>query len=81
MVSGDGKVMIKRKIKIQLDMIINDLNMNLANNYKDLAHDALKKLDETVEQMYQGGELKEKDYEKMKQTVDEYKRKMANYHH
>ena len=49
---------------------LNEMNMNLANNYKDLAHDALKELDQMVEDLKQSGDLKEKDYQKMRQMVD-----------
>ena len=55
--------------------------MNLANNYKDLAHDALKELDQMVEDLKQSGDLKEKDYQKMRQMVDGYKVKLSDYHH
>ena len=30
--------MINRKVKQQLKATVNELDMNLANNYKDLAH-------------------------------------------
>ena len=52
--------MMKRNIKQQLNAKLTEMNMNLANNYKDLAHDALKELDRMVE---------------------DYKRKLADYHH
>ena len=55
--------------------------MNLANNYKDLAHDALNELDRMVEDFKASGDLKEKDYQKMRRMVDDYKRKLADYHH
>jgi hypothetical protein len=55
--------------------------MNLANNYKDLAHKALKELDELVTKLNEEGQLKEKDYTKLRDKVDDYKRRMAGYHH
>lgn len=68
-------------IKQQLNAKLNEMNMNLANNYKDLAHDALKELDQMVEDLKQSGDLKEKDYQKMRQMVDGYKVKLSDYHH
>ena len=62
--------MMKRSVKQQLNAKLNEMNMNLANNYKDLAHDALKELDQMVEDLKQSGDLKEKDYQKMRQMVD-----------
>lgn len=73
--------MMKRNIKQQLNAKLTEMNMNLANNYKDLAHDALKELDRMVEDFKASGDLKEKDYKKMRRMVDDYKRKLADYHH
>ena len=44
--------MMKRSVKQQLNAKLNEMNMNLANNYKDLAHDALKELDQMVEEIF-----------------------------
>ena len=73
--------MMKRNIKQQLNAKLTEMNMNLANNYKDLAHDALKELDRMGEDFKASGDLKEKDYQKMRRMVDDYKRKLADYHH
>ena len=72
---------MKRSVKQQLNAKLNEMNMNLANNYKDMAHDALKELDQMVEDLKQSGDLKEKDYQKMRQMVDGYKVKLSDYHH
>ena len=72
---------MKRSVKQQLNAKLNEMNMNLANNYKDLAHDALKELDQMVEDLKQSGDLKEKDYQKIRQMVDGYKVKLSDYHH
>lgn len=72
---------MKHSVKQQLNAKLNEMNMNLANNYKDLAHDALKELDQMVEDLKQSGDLKEKDYQKMRQMVDGYKVKLSDYHH
>lgn len=37
--------LISGKVKKQINAAINELDMNLSNNYKDLAHKALKDLD------------------------------------
>ena len=75
------ETMMKRNIKQQLNAKLTEMNMNLANNYKDLAHDALKELDRMVEDFKASGDLKEKDYQKMRRMVDDYKRTLADYHH
>jgi hypothetical protein len=58
-----------------------EMNMNLSNNYKDLAHGALKELDALIEQLKTSGELKDKDYNKYRTIVDDYKKRLADYHH
>lgn len=73
--------MITGKVKKQVNAAINELDMNLSNNYKDLAHKALRELDELVNKLYDDGDLKEKDYMKLSAKVDEYKRRMSGYHH
>ncbi len=73
--------MLKRSIRMELESIINDLQVNLENNYKDLAHDALKRLHATLEENLSSGKMKEKDYNKYKKIANDYSNKMANYHH
>lgn len=73
--------MIKKNIKMELEDILNELRVNLENNYKDLAHDALKKLHNTLENYFEQGLLKEKDYARYKKIADDYSAKMADYHH
>ena len=73
--------MLNRKTKKKLDSLINEMNVNLENNYKDLAHDALKELDRQVTKMAASGELKGKYYERYRNLVDDTKRRLANYHH
>lgn len=78
--SGSG-IMIKRAVKTELEAILKELKINLENNYKDNAHDALKKLHQTLEEYLKDSSLKEKDYNKYKKIADEYSVKMADYHH
>lgn len=73
--------MLKGKVKKQINEAINELDMNLANNYKDLAHQALRNLDDLVNTLYAEGSLKEKDFKKLSDKVADYKRQMAGYHH
>ena len=49
--------MMKRNIKQQLNAKLTEMNMNLANNYKDLAHDALNELDRMVEDFKASGDF------------------------
>ena len=73
--------LISGKVKKQINAAINELDMNLSNNYKDLAHKALKDLDILVSQLHDDGSLKEKDFQKLSLKVEDYKKRMAGYHH
>lgn len=79
-IKGSGDL-IKKSVKLELEAILNELRVNLENNYKDLAHDALKKLHSTLEEYLEKGLLKEKDYARYKKIADDYSVKMADYHH
>lgn len=73
--------MLKHKIKLILRARLDELEMNLANNYKDAAHSALSAYLETLEQLHRNGEISEKDYAKYLKTGIEYKQNMTDYHH
>lgn len=74
-------MMVKKKVKQAIESKMNELKMNLENNYKDLARSALKEVQELLEAYRESGELKEKDYKKYKQIADTYALGMVNYHH
>ena len=63
--------------KKEIEALFHEVQINLENNYKDLAHKALKELDELVTKLNEEGQLKEKDYTKLRDKVDDYKRRMA----
>ncbi len=65
----------------ELDDIIERLDMNLGNNYKDLAIDARNELEKAIDRMSLSGELSGKNYEKYYQKLTSYTIKMKDYHH
>lgn len=73
--------MVKRAIKKEIEAKQKELKMNLENNYKDLAHTALKELIDILEKYKASGDLKEKDYHKYRAEADHYAVRMQNYHH
>ena len=86
------KISMKKEVKVllfgktsqakkEIEALFHEVQINLENNYKDLAHKALKELDELVTKLNEEGQLKEKDYTKLRDKVDDYKRRMAGYHH
>lgn len=73
--------MQKRKAKLILNAKLDELKMNLENNYKDLAHAALKDYLAVLEQLRCDNMLTDRDYEKYRKTGTDYQKQMADYHH
>lgn len=73
--------MLKRQIKEQLDKVYQELQMNLENNYKDLAKESFKQAELLLNTLYEEGKIKGRAYEKYKQKLEEYRRGMIGYHH
>jgi hypothetical protein len=68
-----------KQAKKEIMNLFNEIQINLENNYKDLAIGARKKAEQRLDEVK--GELKEKDYIKLKQTLDDYTKRMEGYHH
>lgn len=73
--------LFKSKIKIQIETQINELQLYLENNYKDLAIQARKDTIALVEGCYQGKQINEKAYLRYKKILDKYTLEMENYNH
>ena len=60
--------------KKEIEALFHEVQINLENNYKEQAEVKLAE--------YQAaGELKEKEYKKLKEQLDEYTKRMEGYHH
>ncbi|MBQ4283514.1 MAG: hypothetical protein IJB96_06275 [Lachnospira sp.] len=70
-----------KQIKKEMDNLFNDIQINLENNYKDLAIGARKKAEERLEELKQSNQLSDRDYTKFKQKLDVFTERMKGYHH
>ncbi len=68
------------KEKAILNEKVGEIEMNISNNYKDLARDAFDEFGTVLEQMKENG-LNGKVYNKYKKIYDEYAEKFADYSH
>jgi hypothetical protein len=68
-----------KQAKREITELFNEIQINLENNYKDLAINARKKAEKRLEETK--SDLKEKDYVKLKKTLDDYTKRMEGYHH
>lgn len=73
--------LFKSKVEKELDAIIQRLEMNMSNNYKDNAQDDLKELDVTIGILKEAGGLKAGYVAKYEGILDKYKEKMVSYSH
>ena len=71
----------KKNGKQEIESLFHEIQINLENNYKDLAISARKKAEVRLRELQENGELKEKDYGKLKVKLDEYTTRMEGYHH
>ncbi len=73
--------LFKSRAEKELDSIIQRLEMDMANNYKDNAQDDLKELIAALDKMRSSGTIKPKALSGYEETVNGYKEKMKGYTH
>ena len=73
--------LFKSKAEKELDGIIQRLEMDMANNYKDNAQDDLKELITALEGMRSSGSMKPNALSRYETIVEGYREKMKGYTH
>lgn len=73
--------LFKSKEEKEMDAIIQRLEMNMSNNYKDNARDNLKELEETFGNFRSRGRIKPAVITEYEQILDGYREKMKGYSH
>lgn len=64
-----------------LDGIIQRIEMNMENNYKDAAQLNLKELEETYQELADAGKLSEKQRAYYSDQISSFKSRMKNFTH
>jgi len=65
----------------QLDEILNRIQMNFENNYKDAAQMSLKELETLYQELSQAGKLSEHQKSYYSDRLEELKGRMKNFTH
>lgn len=65
----------------QLEAVIDKLQMNMSNNYKDAAQDDYRELLDLYRELTENGILSVKQWEYYKSVIENYSVKMENYTH
>lgn len=72
---------LKSKEERLLDSIIESINMNMANNYKDAAQKDLREFEDIFADMKASGALKSKVADVYECQLDIYREKLKGYTH
>lgn len=73
--------LFKKKKDRELEKAFWELQMNLENNYKDLAISAYREVIRLMEDRKRSGSLSEREYKKYVEQLEEYSKKMEHYNH
>lgn len=65
----------------QLDGIIQKIEMNMSNNYKDAAQANLKELETTLKELTEAGRLSDKQQTYYEEILHSFKERMKNFTH
>ena len=73
--------LFKSKTEKELDGIIQRMEMNLSNNYKDNAQDNLKELESAINGIRSSGKMKSSILAEYENILNDHKKKMEGYSH
>ncbi len=73
--------LFRSKVERELDEIIDRLEMNMANNYKDNAQSNLKELEAAIEMLRSTGGLKDSKLAAYESRAGVYKEKLKGFTH
>ena len=63
----------------ELEEVINQIKVDLSNNYKDNAVENIRKLEKLLEEKRAGEKLKEKDAASYSEQLEAFKKDVANF--
>ena len=63
----------------ELEAIINQIRVDLSNNYKDSAVENIEKMEKLLEYRSSSGKMKEKDYLSYKSQLDDFKHDVTHF--
>ena len=78
---GIKDLFFKSKYEKLLDSIIENLENNMANNYKDNAQADLKEFEHLLNEMRDSKQIKEEVYAEYNVKLQSYKRRLEGYTH
>ena len=73
--------LFKSKAEKELDFIIKNIEMNMANNYKDAAQSGLKDLETAITALRESGKAKPEVLSRYGTILDGFKMRLKGYTH
>lgn len=73
--------LFRSKAEKELDALIEEMKIDLANNYKSTAHAAREKLGSRCEELFREGKLNEAEYREYRAVYERYTEMLKDYHH
>lgn len=70
-----------RKKNRDLEALLQRIDNNVANNYKDAAQDYLKQYEEKLRELVEKGVLKDGQKERYQSLLDSYRERMKEFRH
>lgn len=71
----------KNKYEKKLDEILDEMQMNMSNNYKDNAIKNLSEFESALSRFSEQGRLKDKSLKKYESTLKNFKERLKGYSH
>lgn len=73
--------MFKNKYEKKLDGILEEMQMNMSNNYKDNAQKNLEEFESALNRFIEAGHLKEKSRKNYEDMLTSFKERLKGYSH
>lgn len=73
--------LFKSKYVRWLENLLEHVQMDMSNNYKDSAHETMDEFEKTLNEYKEAGILKEKEIDEIEEKAEEFRIKLVGYSH
>lgn len=73
--------LFKSKYVRWLENLLEHVQMDMSNNYKDSAHETMDEFEKTLTEYKEAGILKEKEIDEIEEKAEEFRIKLVGYSH
>lgn len=73
--------LFKSKYVRWLENLLEHVQMDMSNNYKDSAHETMDEFEKTLTEYKEAGILKDKEIDEIEEKAEEFRIKLVGYSH